>query len=113
VLAVKLASCQQAGRGPGAELGAFDPGADQKRQARQVRKWLEKLTEENTVEALEIVVKSPWSLPCGTLIFADPHGSSLSPDIQESPGLFVSSRDSQSTLPRICSADLRPEAMAP
>ena len=41
----------------------FKPGAEQSRQAKQVRKWLEKLAQQQEVDTLEIVVESPWSLP--------------------------------------------------
>lgn len=44
-------------------LALFDPDADQRRQARQVKKWLERLGEEHEVDTLELVVESPWSLP--------------------------------------------------
>jgi hypothetical protein len=41
----------------------FDPGAEQKRQARQVRKWLEKLSTQHEVDTLEIVFESPGRCP--------------------------------------------------
>jgi formylglycine-generating enzyme required for sulfatase activity len=41
----------------------FQPGAEQARQAKQVRTWLEELSNQREVDTLEIVVESPWSLP--------------------------------------------------
>jgi hypothetical protein len=53
-------------------LALFDPGADQKRQARQVRKWLEKLVEQHEVGTLEIIFESPWTLPWNVIYDREP-----------------------------------------
>ena len=47
----------------GSELyqAMFQPGAEQARQARKVRKWLEQLAGQHDVDTLEVVVESPWS----------------------------------------------------
>ena len=50
----------------------FQPGAEQARQAKQVRKWLAKLREQHEVDTLEIVVESPWSLPWNILYDQEP-----------------------------------------
>ena len=52
-----------AGAGNALYLAMFRPGAEQARQAKQVRQWLEQLAREHVVDTLEIVVESPWSLP--------------------------------------------------
>jgi formylglycine-generating enzyme required for sulfatase activity len=50
----------------------FDPGAEDARQARQVRTWLERLTAEGSIESLEIVVESPWALPWNVIYDQEP-----------------------------------------
>lgn len=50
----------------------FDPGADQRRQAKQVRRWLEHLAEQHEVDTLEIVVESPWTLPWNVIYDQEP-----------------------------------------
>ena len=50
----------------------FQPGAEQARQARQVRKWLEQLAQQEEVDTLEIVVESPWSLPWNVIYDRQP-----------------------------------------
>jgi hypothetical protein len=50
----------------------FQPGAEQARQARQVRKWLEKLAQQQEVDTLEVVVESPWSLSWNIIYDQEP-----------------------------------------
>ena len=50
----------------------FDPGAEQAGRARRVRKWLESLTKECSVDLLELVVESPWTLPLNVVYDREP-----------------------------------------
>ena len=58
----------------------FRPGADQARQAKQVRTWLEKLALQEEVDTLEIVVESPWSLPWNIVYDQPPNKASFLAD---------------------------------
>jgi hypothetical protein len=50
----------------------FQPSAEEARQARQVRDWLEQLAGQHQVDTLEIVVESPWSLSWNTIYDREP-----------------------------------------
>ena len=60
----------------------FCPGS---REAKQVRKWLEKLAQEQAVDTVEVVVDSPWSLPWNVIYDRKPNkedflGDEVAPD---------------------------------